>query len=39
MKLYWRYKKNGKWTWTAAGIRGVEDKWILVWNEIPSEEE
>lgn len=18
MKLYWRYKKNGKWTWVAA---------------------
>ncbi len=22
MKLYWRYKKNGKWTWRAAvGIK------------------
>lgn len=21
-KLYWRYKKNGKWTWKAATIHG-----------------
>ena len=21
MKLYWRYKKNGKWTWIAADTR------------------
>jgi len=20
MKLYWRYKKNGKWTWTALRV-------------------
>ena len=20
MKLYWRYKKNGSWTWKAAKI-------------------
>ena len=19
-KLYWRYKKNGKWTWTRAQV-------------------
>jgi len=22
MKLYWRYKKDGKWTWRAATIIG-----------------
>ncbi len=21
-KLYWRYKKNGKWTWKAATLTG-----------------
>lgn len=23
MKLYWRYKKNGAWTWKAAEIDRV----------------
>jgi len=22
-KLYWRYKKNGKWTWTAADVKDM----------------
>jgi hypothetical protein len=24
MKLYWRFKKAGKWTWTAAQAKRVE---------------
>lgn len=24
MKLYWRYKKNGRWTWTAADLYNDE---------------
>ena len=24
-KLYWRHKKNGKWTWIAASI--VHEEW------------
>ena len=23
MKLYWRYKKDGKWTWKAATVTAV----------------
>jgi len=33
MKLYWRYKKDGKWTWTAATISArVNSKVNLVYN-------
>lgn len=29
-KLYWRVKKNGKWTWTAAAeIRRSEDEIVV----------
>lgn len=28
-KLYWRIKKNGKWTWTAAEI--VSDNHLVTW--------
>ncbi len=24
MKLYWRYKKNGKWTWRFAQERQIQ---------------
>ena len=36
MKLYWRYKKNGKWTWTPAVIDNEDDncapeyKWYCI---------
>lgn len=35
MKLYWRYKKDGKWTWKAAEVitaeeRGDDQGWHLV---------
>jgi hypothetical protein len=23
-KLYWRYKKNGKWTWRPASLQFLE---------------
>jgi hypothetical protein len=30
-KLYWRYKKNGKWTWrTAVDVGKDEDGFICV---------
>ena len=25
MKLYWRVKRNGKWTYIAVDVREVED--------------
>jgi hypothetical protein len=25
MKLYWRYKKDGKWTWKSANHDYIED--------------
>jgi len=39
MKLYWRYKKNGKWTWRAVSpqfkyrIQPVLDEYALDWVE------
>ena len=25
MKLYWRYKKDGKWTWKRVQVRMIRD--------------
>jgi len=33
MKLYWRYKKNGKWTWTAADVSSEDDSIVIVLKE------
>ena len=30
MKLYWRIKKNGKWTWTPATVVDEDDQEVLV---------
>jgi len=33
MKLYWRYKKNGAWTWKAANVvseDNINGKWIVL---------
>ena len=33
MKLYWRYKKDGKWTWIAATVTDYEHPRVTaVWN-------
>ena len=41
MKLYWRHKRNGKWTWTAAVTKytGVNETTGNLWVEIIREEE
>jgi hypothetical protein len=36
-KLYWRYKKDGKWTWTAAVDVGKDEAGFIC--VIPYEEE
>jgi hypothetical protein len=43
-KLYWRYKKDGKWTWRPAETEGEDDSLVIVLKEnmydyIPSMEE
>lgn len=38
MKLYWRYKKNGKWTWTAAHVVDGDANTTLVYNREEEEE-
>ena len=38
-KLYWRYKKDGAWTWKAADVRGEDENWTSVWNYILVKEE
>jgi len=43
MKLYWRYKKNGAWTWKAAEISSEDASIAVVLKEnmyeyIPLEE-
>lgn len=35
MKLYWRYKKDGKWTWKPAK---VEDSGSPLWTLVHLEE-
>jgi len=33
MKLYWRIKKNGKWTWRPAHVvssDNINGKWIVL---------
>ena len=37
MKLYWRYKKDGKWTWKPVGENAAMEGAELV--AFPSEEE
>ncbi len=32
-KLYWRIKRNGKWTWTPATIGGWTESSITLWKE------
>ena len=27
MKLYWRYKKDGKWSWKAADVHDQNDEY------------
>jgi hypothetical protein len=40
MKLYWRYKKDGKWTWKAANVKnGGATTMLTVWPHFNSEEE
>ena len=42
MKLYWRIKKNGKWTWRPVLVRDKEDILVeqqLRWCLIREEEE
>ena len=36
-KLYWRYKKDGKWTWRSAVDLGKDDEGFIV--VVPFEEE
>jgi hypothetical protein len=36
MKLYWRYKKDGKWTWKSATVRDTPAG-LIVYNQ-PEEE-
>ena len=31
MKLYWRHKRNGKWTWTAAHVVSEDANTTLVY--------
>ena len=35
MKLYWRYKKDGKWTWKPAGKQQVHE---FIWKLKPDTE-
>jgi len=37
MKLYWRFKKNGKWTWKAADTWRNGDDYMIV-DELEEEE-
>lgn len=37
-KLYWRVKRDGKWTWRPAGLRGIDKLWTTVWNYQEEEE-
>jgi len=30
VKLYWRVKRNGKWTWTPAESREYNDACVVV---------
>ena len=44
MKLYWRIKKNGKWTWRPATVIGEQFPYLTVVEHdvdvrIPEEEE
>ncbi len=32
-KLYWRIKRNGKWTWTPATIDGWSEESIMLLKE------
>ena len=32
MKLYWRHKKMGKWTWSAARVYADNAKTTIVYN-------
>ena len=39
MKLYWRYKKDGKWTWRPASkefLAAIEDALDLYGIDIPT---
>ncbi len=37
MKLYWRYKKDGKWTWRPANVSNEDMQWW--WDYVKSKEE
>lgn len=38
-KLYWRVKRNGKWTWRPADMAPIAlDGWIRVYNFEEEEE-
>jgi len=40
MKLYWRYKKDGKWMWTRADVAGYgPGSKTTVWDMMLEEEE
>ena len=30
MKLYWRYKKDGKWTWKPVQIDDAQTEFVLL---------
>ena len=34
MKLYWRYKKDGKWTWKSAKIVEEYDRFTLQYDDV-----
>ena len=39
MKLYWRYKKDGKWTWTSASTLWARDEDGQMYKRVVEEEE
>ena len=39
MKLYWRYKKKGKWTWAPAKTLQSTTGEVVLYGKLPKEEE
>lgn len=37
-KLYWRYKKNGKWTWKSSRVHSENRLTTIVFNHEEEEE-
>ena len=38
MKLYWRYKKDDRWTWKPALTTDIDKNRLYVWKETEEEE-